>query len=135
MLVHAGRPPAGGRNAVASLLAAAAEGEPEALAGLAHVGEWLGVGLAGLINTLNPSLIVLGGTFQRIHPYVAAQLEHVLERRALPASRELVSIVPGSLGIDGPLIGAAEHALEPLLSDPAARLAIVRARRPALASA
>jgi predicted NBD/HSP70 family sugar kinase len=135
MLVHAGRPPAGGRDAVARLLAAAAEGEREALAGLAHVGDWLGVGLAGLINTLNPSLIVLGGYLQRVHPYVATQLEQVLERRALPASRELVSIVPGSLGIDGPLIGAAEHALESLLADPAARLAIVRARRPALASA
>lgn len=135
MLVHAGRPAAGGREAVASLLQAAADGEPEALAGLAHVGNWLGIGLAGLINVFNPSLVVLGGLFERIHPFVADQLAAVLERRALPASRELVSVIPGALGVDGPLLGAAEHAFEPLLADPAARLAAVRARRPALASA
>ncbi|MGH2383674.1 MAG: ROK family protein, partial [Candidatus Limnocylindria bacterium] len=135
MLVHAGRPAAGGRKTVAALIEAAAAGEPQALAGLAHVGNWLGIGLAGLINVLNPSLVVLGGLFERIHPFVADQLADVLERRALPASRELVSIVPGTLGVDDPLLGAAEHAFEPLLADPAARLAVVRARRPALASA
>ena len=135
MLVHAGRPAEGGREAVARLLEAAAGGEPEALAGLAHVARWLGIGLAGLINVLNPSLVVLGGLFERIHPFVADQLAEVVERRALPASRELVSIVPGTLGVDGPLLGAAEHAFEPFLADPAARLAVVRARRPALASA
>ena len=135
MLVHAGRPAAGGREAVARLLEAARNGEAEALAGLAHVGNWLGIGLAGLINVLNPSLVVLGGLFERIHPLVAPQLAEVLDRRALPASRELVTIVPGTMGVDGPLLGAAEHAFEPFLADPAARLAVIRARRPALASA
>ncbi|HET9416292.1 MAG TPA: ROK family transcriptional regulator [Candidatus Limnocylindria bacterium] len=135
MLAHAGRPATGGRGAVATVLRAAELAEPEALAGLAHVGAWLGVGLAGLVNVLNPSLVVLGGLFQQIHPFVAVQLADVLERRALPASRELVTIVPGTMGGDAPLLGAAEHAFEPLLADPAARLAIVRARRPALASA
>lgn len=135
MLAHAGRPEAGGREAVGRLLKAAAAGEPEALAGLEHVGSWLGIGLAGLINVLNPSMVVLGGLFERIHPFVAGQLSDVIERRALPASGELVAIVPGTLGLDGPLLGAAEHAFEPLLADPAARLAVIRARRPALASA
>lgn len=135
MLVRAGRPATGGREAVARLLAAAAAGEREALAGLAHVGGWLGIGLAGLINVLNPSLVVLGGLFEQIHPFVAPQLAEVLERRALPASRELARIVPGTMGVDGPLLGAAEHAFEPMLADPAARLAMLRARRPALASA
>ena len=60
-----------------------------------------------------------------------AELADVLERRALPASRELVTIVPGTMGADAPLLGAAEHAFEPLLADPAARLAVIRARRPA----
>lgn len=135
MLVHAGRPAEGGREAVAGLLEAAAAGEPEALRGLAHVARWLGIGLAGLINVLNPSLVVLGGLFERIHPFVAGQLAEVIERRALPASGELCAVVPGTLGVDGPLLGAAEHAFEPFLADPAARLAVVRARRPALASA
>jgi len=135
MLVHAGRPATDGRDAVARVIEAAAGGEPEALAGLSHVGNWLGIGLAGLINVLNPSLVVLGGLFERIHPLIADQVANVVQRRALPASREFVSIVPATMGLDGPLLGAAEHAFEPFLADPAARLAATRARRPALASA
>ena len=42
-----------------------------------------------------------------------------LDRRALPAPRALVRVVPASLGVDASLLGAAEHAFEPLLADPA----------------
>jgi predicted NBD/HSP70 family sugar kinase len=83
------------------------------------VGRWLGVGLAGLINTFNPELIVLGGMFGRIHPFVARTVGEEIDRRALAASRTLARIVPATLGIDASLIGAAELAFEPLLADPA----------------
>lgn len=135
MLLRAGRSPDGGRAAVGELIEAADAGEPEALASLAHVGRWLGIGLVSLVNIFNPTLVVLGGVFERIHPHIAGHLAAVLDERALRASRELVSVVPGTLGLDGPLIGAAELAFEPMLADPAARLAAVRARQPVLASA
>jgi hypothetical protein len=66
--------------------------------------------------------VVLGGLLGRIHPYVAATVAAEVDRRALPAPRELVRIVPASLGVDAPLLGAAELAFEPLLADPAAWL-------------
>lgn len=135
LLVRAGRPPGGGRQAVDELIAAAAAGDADALASLEHVGRWLGIGLVSLVNVFNPTLVVLGGIFERLHPHVAATVEAVLDRRALDASRELIRVSPGSLGIDGPLIGAAELAFEPMLADPAARLAAVRATRAPLASA
>jgi predicted NBD/HSP70 family sugar kinase len=135
LLVRAGRPPAGGRQAVDELIAAASAGDADALANLEHVGRWLGIGLVSLVNVFNPTLVVMGGIFERIHPHVSATVEAVLDRRALAASRELVRVSPGSLGVDGPLIGAAELAFEPMLADPAARLAAVRAGRPTLASA
>jgi predicted NBD/HSP70 family sugar kinase len=135
LLARAGRPPAGGRQAVDELIAAAAGGDAEALASLAHVGRWLGIGLVSLVNIFNPTLVVLGGIFERIHPHIRDTVDAVLDRRALRASRELVRVSPGSMGIDGPLIGAAELAFEQMLADPAARLAAARARRPAQASA
>lgn len=135
LLVRAGRPPAGGRGAVDELIAAAAAGDPEALASLAHVGRWLGIGLVSLVNVFNPTLVVLGGIFERIHPHITDAVYAELDRRALGASRELVRVSPGSLGVDGPLIGAAELAFEPMLADPAARLARVRASQPTRASA
>ena len=120
LLDRAGHAPAGGRGAVDAVLLEAAGGSAAAIAALDHVGRWLGLGLAGLVNVFNPRLIVLGGLFGRIHPLVVRTLEAELSRRALPASRALVRVVPASLGADAPLLGAAELAFEPLLADPAA---------------
>lgn len=135
MLLRAGRSASGGREAVDELIAAAEAGEPRALESLAHVARWLGIGLASLINILNPTLVVLGGVLGRIHPLIAGELDDVLDRRVLRASRELLRVIPGALGADAPLLGAAELAFEPMLADPAARLAAVQQRQPALASA
>ena len=132
MLVRARRPADGGREGVTRLIEAAGHGEPEACAALEDVATWLGTGLAGLVNIFNPRLVVLGGTFERIHPLVGNIVDDELARRALPASRELVRVVPGSLGADAPIVGAAELAFEPLLADPAGR---ARHRQPVLASA
>jgi predicted NBD/HSP70 family sugar kinase len=122
MLERAGYPADGGLEAVSAVIHAARRGDPRALAAIDHVGTWLGIGLAGLINVYNPAMVVLGGLFQRIHPLVAGRVERVLDARALAAPREVVTIVPGQLGVDAPLLGAAELALEPLLSHPSARL-------------
>jgi predicted NBD/HSP70 family sugar kinase len=120
LLRHAGHPATGGRLAVEAVLREAADGSPVALAALDQVGRWLGLGLAGLVNVLNPRLVVLGGLFGRIHPWIAVTIEEELTRRALPAPRALLKVVPASLGLDAPLLGAAELAFAPLLSDPAA---------------
>jgi predicted NBD/HSP70 family sugar kinase len=122
MLARAGRRPDGGREAVSEVIAAARNGERRALAAIDHVGSWLGIGLAGLVNVFNPTLVVLGGTFERIHPLIADRINEMLDERALRASRELVSIVPASLGVDAPVLGAAELAFESFIADPASRL-------------
>lgn len=122
LLTRAGYPLDGGRAAVDAVLADAAAGRAAALAALADVGRWLGIGLAGLVNILNPRRVVLGGLFSRIHPFVGDLVEAGLDRYALAAPRRLVSVVPSTLGVDAPLLGAAEMAFEPLLADPAAWL-------------
>lgn len=122
LLRRAGRSPEGGHGAVDEVLAAAEAGEPQALAAFAETGRWLGIGLAGVINTLNPELVLLGGELTASYPFVRASLEAELDRRVLRAARGIVRVVPASLGVDAPLRGAAELAFEPLLNDPAAWL-------------
>lgn len=119
LLRRAGMPPDGGRPAVDAVLAAAAAGEPAAIDSLTEIGRWLGVGLALLVNLLNPRVIVLGGLFGRIHPFVGPTIEAELDRRALPAPRARLRVAPAALGEDAPLIGAAELAFESFLADPA----------------
>ena len=119
LLRRAGHAVDGGRREVDAVLAEAESGDPTALAALEAVGGWLGIGLAGLVNIFNPELVVLGGLFGRIHPFVIATVEHSLDRLALAAPRRLVRVVPATLGVDAPLLGAAELAFEVLLADPA----------------
>ena len=120
LLRRAGLPADGGSAAVDRLLADAAAGVPDAIGALAEQGRWLGLGLAGLINIFNPHQVVLGGLIGRIYPFVADMLERELDAHALPGPRDLVRIIPASLGVDATLLGAAELALEPFLSDPGA---------------
>lgn len=118
LLRRAGRPTDGGRIEIERLLADAEAGDAGALAALAQTGHWLGRGLAGLVNVLSPRLVVFGGLFGRIHPYVARIVEVELDRSTLAAPRRLVRVVAGELGDEAPLRGAAELAMEPLLADP-----------------
>lgn len=120
LLTRAGRSPDGGRAEVDAVLRDAAAGSPGALSALDNVGRWLGVGLAGLVNVLNPELIVLGGLFGRMYPFVGDSLRAELGRLALAVSHELTTVVPATLGVDAALLGAAELAFEPLLADPGA---------------
>jgi predicted NBD/HSP70 family sugar kinase len=122
LLRRAGRPVRGGRSEMDRLLADAAAGDPGVLDALRETGRWIGRGLAGLVNILNPGLVVFGGLFARIHPYVAEIVDAELDRGSLAAPRRNVRVVAGSLGAEAPLLGAAELALEPLLADPASWL-------------
>ena len=84
-----------------------------------EIGRWLGIGLAALVNVFNPERVVLGGRLARLHPFIAGTVDAGLDRRALAAPRALVEVVPAALGVDAPLLGAAELAFEPILTDPA----------------
>jgi glucokinase len=97
----------------ATVSAAATDGDAVARAILAEVGAWLGVGIAGLVNVLDPELVVVTGG-------VAAAGDLVLEpartsfRRAVEAvdQRPAVPIVPGALGAHTGVVGAAALVLD-----------------------
>ena len=109
---------ANSRRTVDRVFEAAAMNEPVARRAVDELGRWLGLGLSNLVNTLNPSVIVLGGFYARLAPLVNAVVLEELDRRVLPAAREGLVILPGRYGLDAPLYGAGEVALERLLADP-----------------
>jgi predicted NBD/HSP70 family sugar kinase len=99
------------------------EGVHEAPDDLRVVGRHLGRGLAGMVNMLNPRVIVLGGYLRSLFPLVHEDVENELAAHALTAPRELVRVTLPGLGGDAVLHGAAELAFEPLLADPVSALA------------
>lgn len=118
LLRRAARPPDAGRLGVAAVLADAEAGSTSALDALAEEARWLAVGLGGLINVFNPHMVVFGGFFGRLYPFIIDNLRAELRHRALDATTADLEIVPSALGLDGPLVGAAELAFEPILADP-----------------
>ena len=122
LLRRAGYPSDAGRAGIDAVLREAAAGSPSALAAIELTAGRLGLGLAGFINTFNPRLIVLGGLFARLLPFAQDTIWRTMAARTLPAPLAMVRVVPASLGDDAPLLGAAEIALEAVLSDPATRL-------------
>jgi predicted NBD/HSP70 family sugar kinase len=70
------------------------------------------------VNVLDPRLIILGGQFAPLYPFIEGPIEAGLDRHALKAPRQLVRVVRATLGADAALLGAAELAFEPLLADP-----------------
>ena len=118
LLARAGLPVDGGRTAVDELLSRAVAGDERAAAAFDHVGTWLGRGIAALVNVFNPSMVIVGGLFARIYQNIEAQTKREAARLALRPSSAVVSIVPSALGVEAPLLGAAELAFEHLLGDP-----------------
>ena len=101
------------------LLERADAGEPAALAALGIEARWLAIGIAGLINVLDPDTVVLGGLFDRILPSIRAWLDDELALRRYRAARRDVAVVGAALGPRAVTVGAAELAFGPVLGDPA----------------
>ena len=102
---------------VADVITAAAVGDRNAQAAIDGVGEWLGVGLANLVNIFNPQVIVLGGNLRELFPLVNG-IVHRRIHYALTGARDQVRVTLPGLGGDSTLLGAAETAFVDLLSDP-----------------
>lgn len=119
-----------GRDAVLAVVDAADRGDVMARRALQRVGDWLGIGVANLVNLLNPGLVVFGGTLREIYLGSAAQFRSRITTNALAASRAQVRFRVSGLGDDCVLIGAAELAFERLLSSPLETLAGHRAASP-----
>jgi predicted NBD/HSP70 family sugar kinase len=109
-----------GHAAVLAVVERAARGDAKAIAALRHVGEWLGFGVANLVNIFNPELIIFGGTLRDVYLAAAAQVRSRLNSVGLAATREHVRLRTPALGQDAALLGAAELAFQSLLNDPLA---------------
>ncbi len=112
-------PPATGLATVEAIESRASTGDPDVLQAIAGIGWWLGLGIGNLINIFNPEIVVLGGMYHRLFPFIEAATIEAVRRSALQAPAELVSIVRSGLGVNAGLIGAGEAALNRVIADPA----------------
>jgi glucokinase len=89
---------------------AGAQGDELALEVFRRMGVYLGIGLANLINILNPELIVIGGGVVNGWNLFEKYMNREVAERAFPLPAAQVRIVPGECGDDAGLLGAARLA-------------------------
>lgn len=104
---------------IAELLAALEREDTRALRAVHQAGESLGVGLANVVNVVDPDTVVLGGIFTPLAPWLGAPLAAALERQVLAASWSLPQVAVSTLGPEAAVRGAAGLVIQQLLDDPA----------------
>ncbi|WP_113705020.1 ROK family transcriptional regulator [Nonomuraea lactucae] len=115
-----------GREAVRAVVDAADRGDIRAQEALKRVGDWLGLGVANLVNIFNPEMVVFGGMLREVYLGSAAQVRTRLALHAMAPQREKLRLRTSSLADDATLVGAAELAFAHVLADPLEALARVQ---------
>jgi len=91
---------------------AAQAGDARALAGLADVGRYLGIGIANMVTVISPDRIVIGGGVAAAGELLFAPIRAEIARRVTTTAIDEVELVAAELGTWAGAIGAAVHGAE-----------------------
>ena len=112
-------PDAAREGLIDEILRRAHAGDPEIFVALNELGRWLGLGIGNLINTFNPDIVVIGGFFQELYPFLEHSVNQAAQEMALTAPWLSVTIRRSELGGDSALIGASELVFAEVIANPA----------------
>ena len=105
---------AAGSSDVVNLVRA---GNPEAIHATRQAGREVGEVLATVVNLLNPSMIVIGGSVARAGEHLLAGVREVVYRRSIPLATQHLGIVQSQAGeragVRGAAIMVTQHVLAP----------------------
>ena len=88
------------------MFALANAGNSKALKFWKEVATRMGNGLVGVVNLLNPELIVIGGGVSNNEKYLFPTIRHVIKKRAMSLQGAMVKIKRAKFGDDAGIIGA-----------------------------
>jgi glucokinase len=91
---------------------AAADGDPVARAVMEETGFYVGVGVANLINMLNPEVVVIGGGIAQAGPLLFEPLERTVRARAVAPQAHTARVVPAEMGDNAGVLGGVVLALQ-----------------------
>ncbi len=103
---------------LAEITRRAEAGTARTLGALADVGTWLGIGGAILVNILNPDVLVLGGYFAVLGPWLKEPLETAIRDRVIAPDGGGCRVVQSELGFAAAVRGGAQISLDQVFLDP-----------------
>lgn len=93
------------------LLAAAEQGNKEVQELFGTIGSYIGIGIAGIVNALNPDVVIIGNRMSRGAEWLAATVEEAVLKRTLPYHREGLKLLFAELQELSAVRGAAYYAI------------------------
>ncbi len=94
------------------IFSAARSGDTATLNMLQERARYMGIGLANLVNTLSPELIILGGIFAQGQDLLFDEVKATLHHCAFANMGENVELIPPTFGQQAGVVGAAALALD-----------------------
>ncbi|SFU45475.1 ROK family transcriptional regulator [Alicyclobacillus macrosporangiidus] len=95
-----------------------AENDAAAISAVQAAGYYLGVGVANIINGLNPSMVVIGNRVAQFGDWLLRPVEQAVQNRSFVARNSATPIRISSLGRDAIAVGAAALVLHHYFSGP-----------------
>ncbi|AYG04014.1 ROK family transcriptional regulator [Gryllotalpicola protaetiae] len=102
------------------VMEAGLRGDPLAVQGLRQAGRDLGEVLATVVNLLNPSVVVIGGSVARAGEHLLAGVREVVYGQSTPLATQNLSIVHSRAGATGGVLGAAIMVIQRVLDEASA---------------
>jgi predicted NBD/HSP70 family sugar kinase len=93
-------------------------GDPTASGAVHAAAEALGIGLAGVVNVIDPDTIILGGTYASLAPWLVQPLRSSLVRQVIASEWRPIEIRTSTLGPDAAVRGAAAWVVQRVLAAP-----------------
>ncbi|ASR36481.1 sugar kinase [Prauserella marina] len=100
------------------LVAALSAGERPARSAVREAAGRLGTALSSVLNLLDVPCVVLGGSYARLHPWLAEPLLAALRARVTGAPWSPVTVTASALGSEAAVRGAASSAVRGIMADP-----------------
>lgn len=98
----------------------AQQGDLRTLAAVQKAGTSLGLGLSTLINVFNPDVIVLGGYFAKLFPFLIEPVRRTVHQRVMAESLAGCRVLRSELGLYASAIGAAHFVIDQIITNPTA---------------
>lgn len=106
------------RLTIPLVVEAARQMDQLAVDALEQVGHYLGIGIASLVNALNPDLVVFGGILSLANEFLLPIVNAELQQRALRWNAAATHIVPAQHGFDACVMGGVALVYQIVLSQP-----------------
>ncbi len=102
---------------IGDIVKSAKGGDPAARTIVDEVGHYLGIAVAGLVNLMNPAVVVLGGEITAVGDLLLDRLRDTVRERTLSLSVNETRLVTSNLGEQAIAVGAATLVLQAALRD------------------